>query len=754
MKKTLLPLLFLCASLAATVPGFDRDPVFLRDFPYTPADGAVLTYNPSAFAFVRPSDWKPGKYRYVLEYAQDKDLRKAERVETDIHMVIPRKPLAPGKWFWRYGVKQPGGVQWSRVRSFTVPEKLPECAFPDLDAAIARMPKTHPRLYITREDIPAIRRRAASGDLKKWTEGMAAGMRRYIGKPLIPEPEFLPRDKTRMAVYTRIFQTTRPDQERMHNFALLYLLTGDKAFGNEAKRRLLYFFVDWDPNGSTALANNDEPARWIMKTGVPAYTWVQELFTPEERAKLETNMIVRLKQMENFFRRKPMDGCPYESHANSYLIYCLSAALTLVPEHPELKSTIEYCLTVFMAATPVWARDDGGWNEGSGYWSYYIEPIMTMVYNIRKLTGVDVAVKPFFRNTGYYPLIGWPAECRFGSFGDGYSPTNQASSLLVLGCYFDNPDFFLPAIELKRRNFYGIWNVIYEPSRIVRPDLSRLPTAWCFPGIGLAVFRNDLNRHADDVGLLLQSNPFGAVSHHHNSQNCIMLEAFGEPLLISSGYYEYYNSPHHAGWTRETKSRCGVTFDGGKGQKRGPEAKGRIARFEKHPTWDLAVGEAAAAYPGFSQAERTVVHLKPGFFVLRDRCRAKTPHVFEYNLHAFKAGTFDEAKQTVTITRPKAGLRVRFLTDKPWKFAGTMKFDIPPIRTEKQPRPDQWHFRASAPEASAEMDLLTVLLPYRTGEDGKLPEVSRTATGGVKLVWPDGRTRTVEFAPEIRVLDK
>ena len=96
MKKTLLPLLFFCASLAAAVPGFDREGVFLRDFPYTPADGAVLTYNPSAFAFVRPSDWQPGKYRYVLEYAQNKDFKNAERAETDIHMFIPRKPLAPG----------------------------------------------------------------------------------------------------------------------------------------------------------------------------------------------------------------------------------------------------------------------------------------------------------------------------------------------------------------------------------------------------------------------------------------------------------------------------------------------------------------------------------------------------------------------------------------------------------------------------------------------------------------------------------
>lgn len=737
--------------------GLNREPINQRNYPFTPADGALLTVNPSPFAFLPPLDWKLGKYTYTLEYSTDPAFKSADTVrhsKLDVHMFIPRQTLKTGTWYWRYGVENAdGSVVWSKSRSFTVPDGIPTHPYPDLDEAVKNIAKGHPRLYMNPDALPEIRRRAESGDLKKLADELKKWMDKHIGAALIPEPDYLPPrgDPTRLEVYTKIFQSTRPDQHRMNLCALTYLLTGDPKYGNEAKRRLLYFFVDWDPEGATALTHNDEPAMWIMRWGVCAYDWTYDLFTPEERAKMEKSLLIRTKQNYDVLRRKPMDANPYESHANGYLQILGEAAIMLLPEHPELKDYLDYALTVFWVAAPTYGTPDGGWNEGPGYWSYTVDRTMRFLFVVRNATGIDLGKKPFFVNTGYYPMIGWPGPSKQTSFGDGVDPGSQARMLKVMAAYNRNPDFLKPASTLPPRIDFSVWPVLTGGVELGEPNLARLPKAWHFPGIGFVAMRTDLDNFDNDVGLLFQSNPFGAVSHHHNAQNCFMLEAFGEALAISSGYYDYYSSPHHAGWTRQTKARNGVTFDGGKGQIRGGQAVGRITHFSTDEDFDIAIGDATAAYPGFVKAERTVVHVRPGIFVIRDANVDKNEHIFEYNLHAFKPGAFDEKAQTVTLKMPKAELEVRFLADKPWTFEA---FDTFPVAPQPSPRrPEQWHFRASAPEKSPAMDLLTVLLPYRVDERDKLPELKKLADG-VEFTFKDGKKATVRFDGDKVITEK
>lgn len=737
--------------------GLDREPVNQRNYPFTPADGAVLAVNPSPFVFLPPLDWKPGTYTYALEYSTDPAFKSAETVrqsKLDVHMFIPRQTLKSGKWYWRYGVETAAGpVVWSKSRSFTVPDGIPANPYPDLDAAVKKISKGHPRLYMNPDALAEIRRRAKSGDLKELTDELKKWMDKHIGAPLIPEPEFLPPagDPKRLEVYTKIFKATRPDQHRMNQCALTYLLTGDPKYGNEAKRRLLYFFVDWNPEGSTALENNDEPAMWIMRWGVCAYDWTYDLFTPEERAKMEKSILIRAKQNYDVLRRKPMDSNPYESHANGYLQILGEAAIMLLPEHPELKDYLDYALTVFWTAAPTYGTPDGGWNEGPGYWSYTTDRTMRFLFVVRNATGIDLGKKPFFVNTGYYPMIGWPGPSKQTSFGDGVDPFNQAQMLKVMAAYNRNSDFLKPSSTLPPRLDFSVWPVLTGGVKLDKPNLAKLPKAWNFPGIGFVAMRTDLDNFDNDVGLIFQSNPFGTVSHHHNAQNCFMLEAFGEPLAISSGYYDYYSSPHHEGWTRQTKARNGVTFDGGKGQIRGGEAVGKITEFATGKDFDIATGDATAAYPGFLKAKRTIVHVRPGIFVIRDSNLDKSEHVYEYNLHGFKPGAFDEKAQTVTMKMPKAELEVHFLADKPWKFEAFDKFPVAP-----QPSPsrvEQWHFRASAPEKSRGMDLVTVLLPYRVGEREKLPELKKLADG-VELTFKDGKKAIVRFDGDKVITEK
>ena len=730
----------------------DRKPVSQVEFPPTPADGSVVNVDPPSFALLPPRGWDADQCRFTLEYARTPDFKDAERVTgLDRCMYIPKKLLGPGKWFWRYGVETPrDGVVWSQTRQFTVAKDALDDLWPDLDSAIARIPKKHPRLYVTPDMVPEIRRRALSGplktvvdDLKRWVDA------KVVGKPLVPEPPYLPSNVSaaeRRKAYTKIFLATRPDHDKMQSCALLYLLTGDKKYGEEVRRRVKYFFIDWDPEGSTSLYNNDEPAMVVMRRGVRAYDWAYDMFTPEERVRIERSIAIRAKQNYDVLRRRPMDSNPYESHsANGYLMVLGEAAVALLPEHPEMKEYLDYMLTIFRTAMPIYGTPDGGWNEGPGYWSYVIERLFGFIAVTRQALGIDLMKKPFFRNTGYYPMIGWPAQSRQTSFGDRQDPLSQALMLRLCAVMTGNADFLKPAREFKLTKLpQSVWAVALDRFTPPESDLGRLPKAWLFEGIGFVAMRTDLRDFSKDVGLLFQCNPFGSVSHNHNAQNCFLLEAYGEPLAISSGYYDFYESPHHRGWTRETKAGNGITYDGGKGQIRGGQAAGRITRFETNADFDIVVGDAKNAYPGFSRAERTIVHVRPGFFVIRDRVKGAAPHVFEYNLHSFQAGAFDEAAQTVTLKALKAECLVKFFAAKPWKFRSFDKFPIPPVLRKERPSPDQWHFVAASPDKEDALELITVLLPYRTGEEDKLPTVGKLADG-VCFSYADGHAVTVRF---------
>lgn len=729
--------------------GIDRHPLPRQDAPYAPADGATVLNNPPSFTFPAVHGWKPGKFTYTVEWSRNPAF-PADATERDAdniyHIVIPRKVLAPGKWFWRYGVKADGKMFWSKARHFTVAPGTPELAWVDVNDLAKKVSREDLRSYITRDQLPAIRERAKNGDLKPLTDTMKRLLAKFKDAPLQEEPPYLSKDpKQRTLDFVRVMRGMT--FHRMRAFALLYILTGDIQYGNEAKRQLLHFYGKWDPRGSTRITHNDEPGMHIHSHGLPAYDMVRELFTPEERKIVETSMHIRMNEFYDYLYTRSVDAHPYNSHAIYYFQLMGRLGLTLIHSYPEdAKRALDFSLRFFRTYLHPFAFPDGGWSEGPAYGSWGVERLCRYTHVVKQTTGLDLKkIHPFFKNCGYYSLYGWPGPSRQTSFGDGTSPAGQANMLRICAAINNNPVFLKPALDRKQPDDWMIWAAIIEKDTIGIPDMSKLPKAYHFPSIGFAALRTDMDDFNNDVGLLFQSNPLGAVSHHHNSHNCFMLEAFSEPLAISSGYYDYYSSPHHDKWTRQTKARNGITVDGGKGQMRGGHATGKLTKFINGSEFDIVEGDASPAYDMLKTAVRTIVHIRPGIFVIRDKAVSnKDKHVFEYNLHAFQPGEWDEKTQTVTLKMPKAECKVLFFGNAPWKFRSFDTFPIAPARTQTRPYPEQWHFVASAPDAAMELDLITVLLPYRTGEAAKLPRVEKLPDG-VKVIYQDGHSATVRF---------
>ena len=643
----------------------DREPVPGRNKPYAPAEGETVRLNPPPFL------WLPSgrEVTYRLQVARNdrfegRDVISLEGLKWCAEMLT--RPLAPGVWYWRYGVDRPGlPTAWSRTRRFQVAADASPWVYPGRDAFA--VPGARPRLFVRAGRLAELRERAKSGDLKATADALVRSLQRHLGEELVPEPKHLTgTGQTRSAQYLEVFVSTRPPMDVMERAGLAYLLTGDRACGEEAKRRILHFF-SWDPKGSTSVSHNDEPAMWIMMRGVRAYDWTYDLFTPEEREKIEAVMRVRAADFYEHLRRRPFENNPYESHSGRIIGFLGEAALAFLPDWPEAREWLDYVTRIYWGVYPAWGKDDGGWNEGPGYWSAYMSFALHFVVALREATGIDLAQRPFFRSTPYYLLYLTPPYSNISPFGDGtqFRPSRPAGLMYQFSTLLRDPAIRWYSDALGRGASSDILGIVLKDDSLKGMPPAHLPQARHFEGVGLACLHTRLTNAEENVSFAMRSSPYGAVSHGHNDQNTFVLEAFGEPLAIASGYYPRYGSPHHDQWTRQTKAKCGITVDGGKGQDRGWHAKGAITAFVHGEGFDLVSGDATPAYGGrLTRAVREVIHVRPGIFVIRDDLASGEARRYEYWLHALDEMKVDAAAGTVTTVRPKATLRTRSCTPK------------------------------------------------------------------------------------------
>ena len=117
---------------------------------------------------------------------------------------------------------------------------------------------------------------------------------------------------------------------------LAYLITGDQRLGQEAKRRILHFFA-WDPEGTTSFFAYDEPPMWMMMRGTRAYDWTYDLFTADERSRVEANMRVRAAQFYQRLQQLPFESRPYDSHAGRLPGFLGECTLSFIHEWPEAR---------------------------------------------------------------------------------------------------------------------------------------------------------------------------------------------------------------------------------------------------------------------------------------------------------------------------------------------------------------------------------------------------------------------------------
>jgi hypothetical protein len=251
--------------------------------------------------------------------------------------------------------------------------------------------------------------------------------------------------------------------------------------------------------------------------------------------------------------------------------------------------------------------------------------------------------------------------------------------------------------------------------------------SFTFPWAGQSVMRS--NWGPDAQWSFFDFGPYG-TAHQHADKLHLSIDAYGRPLLVDAGRYNYQPGKMRDYFTGSASHN--VILIDGKGQKpnrlraRDPV---QTSEYGSQGEWDYARGIFASGFDGVSGNAvhtRTVIYVRDRFWVVADRIETDRPRIIETLWHFGPECTARlEGRTVVTIDEDAGNLRIAPVGGVSWRpeiVAGVEK-----------PAPQGWYsglFNERIPNATAiyraEIPGTTtfawVLLPAR----GKVPDVTTT----------------------------
>lgn len=695
-----------------------------------PADGSIAATNPPGFV------WLPetGAVSYTLHCSQRADFSKAvvrEGLRLNIHQ--PSEALGSGKWYWRYRAVFADGKasDWSVVRSFQVTKESLPLRFPPFPEVRANVLSGRPRLFLRQDGLKSVQASLAGSRKAPW-ESLQKLIDSKRNLPLMPEPARYPNDVRDIDMWRKYYADIRVQTSAMEYLAFGYLMTGNREYADEAKRIMLYL-TNWDPAGTTSYKYNDETAMPIALTTARAYDWIHDTLTPEEREKVLAMMRVRAAEMYGVLRRMPYEWRPYGSHSQRAMMFLGEASIAFMGEIPECEEWLEYVLTCYSCLYPPWGGADGSYSEGPWYWASYMGHALMFIDALQNATGVDLYGKPFFRNTGNYLLYCVSPHNQMMPFGDGIwlkPGSGHKSNMYRFATFYRNPYYKWYADSMSMALSTSIPMFLWHDETVKAKPPTDIPQSKVFYDAGLVAMHSDLANGKEDIEFLMRSSPGGSSSHALADQNSFYLQAFGEALAIPSGYRPYYGAPHHMQWTKQTKAHNTILVNGEGQPIQSRSAQGRIVSALFGDSIGYACGDASKAYDGkLTRFLRHVVHLRPGCFVLLDDLAAPEASTYQWLLHSWEKMEIDG--QTATVGRGDARLMAQFVEPAGLQIGQTDQFSVP---SDKPEHVNQWHLTASTARESKSQQFVTVLYPYRAGQEASLPLIERIDVPGIRGV--------------------
>jgi hypothetical protein len=715
----------------------DERPAEPGTWGYRPDNQTTVQTDPPSFS------WRPqAGLTWEVECARDPDFSdvvyRGTGIEFNVH--CPPRTFGPGRYVWRYRGRDRDGVRtvWSRPRTFTIAPGAVPMPLPGRQELLARIPKSHPRLFLRPENVGRLRA-LARGEMRDAYAGLVKECEKILADPPSTgePPKYPPGVDTKSEQWRVIWWGNREYTIKALNsaatLAFTRLLGGQDRYGQEA-RRILLACAQWDPKGSTGYRYNDEAGMPYAYYFARTYSFVNDLLTEQEKDVCRRVMKIRGDEMYRHLCPRHF-WQPYASHSNRAWHFLGEVGVAFLGEVEGAEDWVWFATNVFFNVYPVWSDEDGGWHEGSSYWASYLSRFTWWADVMREALGIDAYQKPFFSKVGYYAMYLMPPGKEGGGFGDltaGRTAKSNVPLMSILAAQAQNPHWQWYVEQqggpVSTGGYIGFLRGQLPKVKAQAPD--DLPTSRLFAGTGQAYLNTHIKDATQSVQVVFKSSPFGTQSHGYESNNSFLLWAYGKRLLIRSGYRDIYGSDHHQNWMWTTRSTNCITVNGRSQKKHTVQAQGKITAFFTTPQFDAVIGDASESYgPPVEQFKRAILFVKPDFIVVYDRLRASVPSTYEYWLHAINK--FDIRDQQSIITQNgDVACDIAFLTPQNLTFDQTNEYD-------PNPRPRiklrEWHVTAKTAERSEHAEFVTLYRPYRMQNKIVQQAVLQPISGGYLL---------------------
>lgn len=723
---------------------------------YAPDEHTSFIENPPRFTWMEE---KQGRNHYMLQYGRSPEFNEGSTVTINpIHynFCTPNHSFEPGIYYWRYALVDTDvddvdsicafkrGSEWSISRSFTIPDNLPETPLPASVSRYEKAKSSHPRLWLQADGIQRFREQLA-GDRNYcgWDNFYEQSVVPWLSKPLIPEPMPYPNNQRTPKLWRRMYIDCQEVLYAIRHLSVAGVVLENEELISSAKKWLLHA-ASWNTEGPTSHDYNDEAAFRVAGALAWGYDWLYDCLNAQERVLVRNSLFRRTEQVAcHVIEHSKIHLVPYDSHAvrslSSVLVPC---CIALLHEESRAKEWLDYTLDYYGCLYTPWGGENGGWAEGVMYWTTGMAFLTEAFNRVKSYLDIDFYKRPFFKETGHFPLYCFSANTTRASFGDQSnlgSPPGLKTAFLMMQFagvtgegryqwYYETIKRHDPGTEKEGYN-YGWWDFRFD-ELLYRHDYpmiepaqpSGLPTVEWFRDVGWVAVHYRMDDPANHIMLLAKSSKYGSISHSHGDQNAFLLHAYGEPLAIASGHYIAFGSSMHLNWRRQTKSTNCILIDG-HGQYAGLErelnlqAKGAVEEASYADGRGYMLMNATEAYrlnmPELTQFKREIYFFKHSYFVIIDTIDLKHSASIQWLLHSLQPYQFSD--QSFLTQGKQAELLGQFVYASSGPLSLTQHDQFTGVEpSELEGLPNQWHMIGETNPA-ANHRIATLLVPRKIG---------------------------------------
>lgn len=609
-----------------------------------PGNMEIQAQNPPSFTWAR----HPAKpTSYILEITGPSGVLPL--VTVNRLWYLPTTRLPAGTYSWR--VRPGDRVDWSTPRSFVISSNTPLFEVPD-DATLKTritsrsrprtLPLSFPK-YANWSEAQLRERGSAYTEMRKDVVWRTTAMTDVLDSEWKIFPATASAEKA--AQTAAMGQRLATAGRQLESAALLYRLTGERVFLDEALRRG-DALAALSPTGPTAYQYVDAGSRQIalaLLKGIDMLSAEINSTDANRRARWMASVKPRVQDMylDLSGNDDRLDRYPFDSHGGSNLGYLAVLATLSLGEVPEADVWFKFAFRAYAHAIYAWSGPEGGFANGTAYATYTADIALALWQPIQQATGINLFNKPWSVGFVNYSMQFLPPGTPLNVFGDEHELKPEMRIMKAFAARFSAPQAAWYVRNL--RDVETPATLLQAPFPLPSaqaPTATAPPNAAVFPSIGWAAMHSDITS-ATRTSVFFKSSPYGAYNHSHGDQNSIVLFSGNQPLLIETGYEDYYGSPLASSWYRQTKAHNAVTYDGGVGQlitgnTENLTRNGKITAFSTTASVDFVEGDALAAYgTALNTAKRQVWYLRnQDAVVVRDKLGAPTARSFEWNFHA------------------------------------------------------------------------------------------------------------------------